>query len=83
MTKHQAIVYVSDHCSSCQSLLEYLDKHRIIYTKRNVTKKSTYMRDLQRLNIFGTPVLFTCDDQQPILGFQEALIAKRLKIKVC
>ncbi|WP_368654013.1 glutaredoxin family protein [Ornithinibacillus sp. 4-3] len=80
MEQNKVVVYVSDHCSTSEQLVAYLDKHKISYEVRNVTSNYAYLLELQEKGMYGTPVTYFAEQNQFVLGFPKDKIADMLGI---
>ena len=68
MTQQNITVYISDNCEQSNKLLAFLNSLGVQYTKRNITRNKSGLRELQTNNIYSTPVTKVNDIW--ILGFQ-------------
>lgn len=73
---NDAVVYISENCKECNDLLRQLKEWNVSYDIINVTKEENKMKDLQSMNIYGTPAIFISGYRQPILGFQKNKLEK-------
>lgn len=78
MKEKNVVVYISDNSSHCEKLLKQLDKWDISYETKNVTENRSYMKELQKKGIYGTPATFIEDRSNAILGCQENKIKEAL-----
>lgn len=81
MCNKKVIIYVSDNCPTSDKLAAHLNKYQILYETKNVTKNYQYLRELQEIGIFGTPVIHFVDENQLILGFQKSKLNDILGIR--
>ncbi|UJL47034.1 glutaredoxin family protein [Virgibacillus sp. NKC19-16] len=71
MSEHHVTIYISDGNPQCGKLIKQLDEWNVSYATKNVSHNRDYMKELQDIEIFGTPVTFVGEDQPAILGFQK------------
>ena len=78
MSQHHVVVYVSDNCTQCESLLSFIEKKDISYELKNVSKSHTARRELRQQDIYGTPVTFI--DDEIFLGVPKRRLEQKLGI---
>src|SRR5690625_7054201 len=66
MSQHYVVVYVSDNCKHCESLLSFIEEKDISYELKNVSKSHTARQELRQQDIYGTAVTFI--DNEIFLG---------------
>jgi len=73
----EVIIYTSDQCKKCETLKNLLNRWDISFKEKNTTKNRSYLKELQRIGIYGTPT--TLIDEQLIEGLQENRLYEILK----
>lgn len=71
MITKKVIIYVSKNCPTSEKLMAHLNQYQILFETKNVTENYQYLRELQEMGIFGTPITHFVDQNQIILGFQK------------
>lgn len=69
-------VYVSNDCQESRKIMNFLEQLNVMYEKRNISENKAYLTELQRRNIYSTPVVII--DENIILGFQKNKITNLL-----
>lgn len=77
MSYTNIVIYVSENNPDCKSVLHLMENLEVSYEVKNITKNSAYRREMQDLNIYGTPATFIGDDTV-ILGAQIKTIQREL-----
>ncbi|SDC17594.1 ribonucleoside-diphosphate reductase class Ib glutaredoxin subunit [Pelagirhabdus alkalitolerans] len=72
MSKETLTVYISEQCRDCDRVTDLLNQLGASYQEKNISENRTYLKELQALSIFATPVVMTED--RTILGYQESKI---------
>ena len=62
----------------CNKLKEFLRKHNVAFTDRDVTTDESALAELQKIGILTTPV--TLIDGETVIGFDAAKLSERLGI---
>ncbi|SFM29730.1 Thioredoxin domain-containing protein [Gracilibacillus orientalis] len=78
MKKHLIDVYISDNCTECDQLVNYLSELNISFNKKNTTVNKENLRQLQQENIYITPTIII-DNYYRIIGFQQGKIKQLLR----
>lgn len=81
MINKKVIIYVSENCPTSEKLMAHLNQYHILFETKNVTENYQYLRELQEMGIFGTPVTHLVDQNQIILGFQINQLNDILRIR--
>ncbi|MCZ0702695.1 arsenate reductase-like glutaredoxin family protein [Natronobacillus azotifigens] len=76
MKAKEIIVYVSNDCQESRKIMNFLEQLDVMYEKRNISENKAYLTELQRRNIYSTPVVII--DENIILGFQKNKITNLL-----
>ena len=71
------VIYISENNPDCESVLHLMDNLDVSYEVKNITKHNDYRREMQDLNIYGTPATFIGADTI-ILGAQVQAIKREL-----
>ncbi|SET79806.1 thioredoxin reductase (NADPH) [Oceanobacillus limi] len=81
MIENIVTVYISDNCAYCDKLIKTLNNWGIVFEQRNVSLNRDYMKELQEVGIYGTPVTYIRSTGQYILGLQINVMKKALAIE--
>lgn len=82
MTEHPGVtVYVSEASETCGELLKQLRRWNIQLEVKNITKDSSYRKELQNRGIYGTPATFINGFSKAILGFQKRKLQQALQVE--
>ena len=57
---------------------EFLSRHNVDYTERDIHRDASAIEDLRRMNAMMTPV--TVIDGQPVMGFDEGRLRQMLGV---
>jgi arsenate reductase-like glutaredoxin family protein len=77
MKEQQIDVYVSDNCTECDQLVQYLTQRNIRFQIKNTTVNKENLWQLQQENIYITPTIIIDNDYR-IIGFQESKLKQLL-----
>ncbi|WP_163582687.1 glutaredoxin family protein [Gracilibacillus saliphilus] len=78
MKQQQIDVYVSDNCTECDQLVQYLTQRNISFQIKNTTVNKENLWQLQQENIYITPTVIIDNDYR-IIGFQESKLKQLLR----
>ncbi|WP_087974520.1 glutaredoxin family protein [Oceanobacillus rekensis] len=70
MRNSKVTIYVSDNSVQCNKVIKLMNDYDISYKIKNVSEKNQHMKELQALDIYGTPATYI-DNQAVILGYQK------------
>ena len=80
MNNRTVTIYISDHDPTCTDLLKQMDAWKISYQTKNISRQSEHLKELQEMEIFGTPATFIEGEYKAILGFQKEKLKHALGI---
>jgi len=80
MSQKTVVTYISNNSLQCEELLRQLDEWEIDYELKNVSEERSYLQELQKANVFGTPATFVKKANQVILGFSKGELRHALGI---
>lgn len=72
MSNKSLTVYISKQCRDCDRVVDLLNQLGISYMEKNISENRDYLKELQNLSIYATPVVMT--EGRTILGYQESKI---------
>lgn len=72
-------LFISEGSKASVRLKAFLDENDVSYELKNVTKDKEYLKELQEMNVFGTPTIFI--DGKKIEGNQENKVLYELGLK--
>ncbi|MUV38486.1 hypothetical protein JNUCC1_02324 [Lentibacillus sp. JNUCC-1] len=78
MNHKDIVVYVSNNCSSSETVINQLERWNVDYKAKNVSKDQEIMSELQEQGIFGTPATFV--GNEPILGPQLSKLKRKIGV---
>lgn len=61
----------------CTRVKEFLRRHEVVFTERNVAEDEAAFAELQRLRLMATPVTIV-DDHPPVVGFDDRRLTELL-----
>lgn len=70
-------IYVSNSCSYCHKIKDFMKEEGYDFEERNITTDSTARDELIRMNMRGVPVTIVGDET--IVGFDTEKIIKAIK----
>lgn len=80
MTEKSVIIYISENNKQCKKLLNQMEEWNVSYETRNITRNHDYKKELQDMDLYGTPATFINNDPTAILGFQKNKIKASLEL---
>lgn len=80
MNNKKVTIYISDRDPNCTGLLKQMDAWNIAYQTKNISRQSEHLKELQEMEIFGTPAIFVEGEYKAILGFQKEKLKRALGI---
>ena len=77
MQEQNIQVYVSNNCTESNKLIQLLEELGVSHERKNVTENKAYMRELQKQNIYATPVAMVNNNK--VLGYQKSRLKDVLR----
>ncbi|GIO24338.1 glutaredoxin [Oceanobacillus sp. J11TS1] len=69
-------LFISENSEASNRIIAFLNKNDVTYELKNVTKNKEFLKELQKIDVFGTPTIFI--DGKKIEGNQENRIVYEL-----
>ncbi|MEI2356564.1 glutaredoxin family protein [Mesobacillus zeae] len=77
----EVIVYTMEHCKFCEEEKEWLKSRGIPYEERNIVDNPSYLHDLEKRGVYGTPFTLIREDageEKAIKGFNQDVLEEYL-----
>ena len=78
MSEKEVVLFKQSECRFCALEKEWLAKHAVAFSERNVSNDPTALEDLEQIPAFSTPVAVI--DGEVVFGFDRRKLEKLLGI---
>ena len=77
--KTEVIVYVSNDCTVCTTVISKIESWNVSYDIRNISKSEKYLKEMQARGSYSTPATYIKGQARGILGYDVLLLRSGLQ----